>query len=62
MMQTYFFCYLLSGSLAVEGQQLVTGDAFTLPPEDVYRFSNLSCDLSILEVSLPGAFKTDVHT
>jgi len=54
------FSYVLSGSLAVEGQQLVTGDAFTLPPGDVYRFGNMSSDLSILEVSLPGVFKTKV--
>lgn len=54
------FSYVLSGSLTVEGQQLVTGDAFTLPPDAVYRYTNMNSDLSILEVSLPGLFKTKV--
>ncbi len=56
------FTYVLEGSLAVEGQKLVTGDAFTLPPDNVYRYTAISSDLSILEVSLPGAFETKIHT
>ena len=55
------FSYVLAGSVSIEGQQLVTGDAFTLPPADTYHYADISNDLSVLEVSLPGAFKTVVH-
>jgi len=55
------FSYVLAGTITVEGQQLLVGDAYTLPPHEVYQLSDFSADLSVLEVSLPGSFKTEIR-
>ena len=59
------FSFLLNGSmtLAAEGeamQELTTGDAFVIPPDLKYQFKNISADLELLEVALPGSFETVV--
>ena len=48
-------------TLAASGQpsnELTSGDAFVIPPDLSTEYSNLSKDLELLEVSLPGKFKT----
>lgn len=52
------FSYILSGSVRVDGQLLVAGDAFTLPPHEAHRISDLSEDVSVFEFSVPGLFET----
>lgn len=52
------FSYVLSGSVRVDRQLLVAGDAFTLPPNQDHQFGDLSDDVKILEVSVPGVFET----
>ena len=47
--------------LEAEGREsyvLERGDAFVMPPRERVRYSDRSEDLELLEVSLPGAFKT----
>ena len=39
---------------------LKSGDAFVIPPQMVTRYSNISDNLELLEVSLPGEFKTEI--
>ncbi len=56
------FNYVLAGSVTIQDQQLVAGDAFTLPPNERHHLCGFSDDLSILEVSLPGVFSTSVHS
>ncbi len=53
------FTFLMEGELMlrVEGQKeqsLKRGDAFVIPPNVTYHFSDWSKDLELLEVSLPG--------
>ncbi|MFK7859486.1 MAG: cupin domain-containing protein [Granulosicoccus sp.] len=55
---TVLFSYVLSGSVRVDQQLLVTGDAFTLPPGESRRIGDISEDIQILEVSVPGTFRT----
>jgi len=59
------FSFVLSGGMSVttDGQsyQLSAGDAFVLPPEQNARYGAYTPDLELLEVSLPGSFKTYVH-
>jgi len=50
------FNYVLAGSVRINKQLLVAGDAFTLPPGVAYTVGDISADLAMLEVSLPGAF------
>ena len=48
-------------TLTASGQpsnELTSGDAFVIPPDLLTEYSNLSEDLELLEVSLPGKFKT----
>ncbi|MBX2882102.1 MAG: cupin domain-containing protein [Granulosicoccus sp.] len=52
------FSYVLAGSVRINRQLLVAGDAFTLPPNEQYKVSDISDDVSILEMSVPGVFKT----
>jgi len=52
------FSYVLAGSVRIDQQLLVAGDAFTLPPNDSRRIGDISEDIQILEVSLPGVFRT----
>jgi len=44
-----------------DSQLLLKGDAFVVPPDLRYQISNVSDDLELLEVSLPGEFKTKIH-
>ena len=57
------FNFVMEGkmTLAASGQpsiELTSGDAFVIPPDLSTEYSNLSKDLELLEVSLPGKFKT----
>jgi mannose-6-phosphate isomerase-like protein (cupin superfamily) len=59
------FSFVLEGSLTLEGvgqpaQELKSGDAFVIPPKMKVRYLNPSDDIELLEVSLPGEFKTQV--
>jgi len=54
------FSYVLAGSIRLDRQLLVAGDAFTVPPGDAYKVSDISKDATILEVSIPGAFETQL--
>ena len=42
--------------------ELCSGDAFVIPPDILTEYSNVSKDLELLEVSLPGKFKTYYDT
>jgi len=59
------FSFVMAGelTLAAQGssQQLTAGDAFVIPPGQKTRYSEPSKDLELLEVSLPGAFKTHLE-
>ena len=60
------FTYVMSGGVTLEGegrdpQDLEQGDAFVIPPGMKSRLSNPSEDLQLLEVALPGNFKTTVE-
>jgi len=57
------FTFIMQGKmeLAADGHtahRMRKGDAFVIPPNLKHTFSNLSDDLELLEVSLPGKFKT----
>ncbi|MGH1575604.1 cupin domain-containing protein [Planktotalea sp.] len=57
------FTFVMDGTMTLEGegrdpQYLQAGDAFVIPPSMMTRYSDASEDLELLEVSLPGAFKT----
>lgn len=52
------FSFVLAGSVRLDKQLLVAGDAFTVPPDDVYKVSDISSDAALLEVSIPGTFET----
>lgn len=54
------FSYVVAGSVRINRQLLVAGDAFTLPPGENYSVGDISADLSLLELSLPGKFDTRV--
>lgn len=58
------FNFVMRGSLRLEAadtaQSLESGDAFVIPPGLKTRYSEPSADLEWLEVSLPGAFATEV--
>jgi quercetin dioxygenase-like cupin family protein len=52
-------------TLTAKGQQpneLTSGDAFVIPPELLTEYSNVSADLELLEVCLPGKFRTYYDT
>jgi len=56
---------VLEGSMILENDtnnifHLKSGDAFVIPPKMVTRYSNISDNLELLEVSLPGEFKTEI--
>lgn len=52
------FSYVLAGSVRVNRQLMVAGDAFVVPPKDEITLADWSDDLHVLEVSLPGTFRT----
>jgi quercetin dioxygenase-like cupin family protein len=59
------FNFVMSGEMTLEGEgkepfRLSGGDAFVIPPGLRTRFSAATQDLQLLEVSLPGSFKTDI--
>ena len=58
------FNFVMEGkmTLSADGQpthKLTAGDAFVIPPNLMTEYSNISKDLELLEVSLPGLFKTN---
>lgn len=57
------FTFVMEGSMTLEGEDrapypLQAGDAFVTPPSMLTRYSDASQDLELLEVSLPGTFRT----
>jgi quercetin dioxygenase-like cupin family protein len=57
------FTFVMEGTMTLEGEDrdpyhLDAGDAFVTPPSMMTRYSDASEDLELLEVSLPGAFRT----
>ncbi|MEX0340657.1 MAG: cupin domain-containing protein [Arenibacterium sp.] len=59
------FTFVMEGSVTLEGDgrephKLSAGDAFVIPPHMKTRLTAPSEDVELLEVSLPGAFNTDV--
>lgn len=59
------FTFVLEGRFLLDGgpsgaQTLTAGDAFVVPPGMKTAYRNCSKDLELLEVSLPGYFKTKV--
>jgi len=57
------FTFVLEGTMVLEGEAqaqhaLEAGDAFVVPPHMATRYRDLSDDIELLEVSLPGVFKT----
>jgi quercetin dioxygenase-like cupin family protein len=59
------FTFVMKGAMTLEGEgnepyRLSPGDAFVIPPGLATRYSEARPDLELLEVSLPGAFKTEV--
>jgi quercetin dioxygenase-like cupin family protein len=59
----FVFVFVLTGQLSfhIDGQMienLTDGDAFVLPENLSYTFTDWSNDLRLLEVSLPGTFST----
>ena len=58
------FSFVMAGRMTLEGEgqaphTLDKGDAFVIPPGMPVRYAAVSDDLEILEVSLPGVFKTE---
>ena len=61
------FNFVMEGqmTLTAKGQQpneLTSGDAFVIPPKLLTEYSNVSEDLELLEVCLPGKFRTYYDT
>ena len=59
------FTFVMSGSMTLEGDgkepyRLSPGDAFVIPPGMATRYFAPSEDLELLEVALPGSFRTIV--
>jgi quercetin dioxygenase-like cupin family protein len=57
------FNFVMSGQMTLEGTgkdpfRLSPGDAFVIPPGMATRYSDVTPDLELLEVSLPGSFVT----
>jgi quercetin dioxygenase-like cupin family protein len=60
------FTFVMHGTLTLEGEgrdpyPLEPGDAFVIPPSMKTRYADASDDIELLEVSLPGVFKTTVE-
>ena len=58
------FTFVMEGAMTLEGEgkepyRLEPGDAFVIPPGMATRYADPSGDLELLEVTLPGAFRTD---
>jgi len=57
------FTFVMDGTMMLEGEgrdpvALSAGDAFVIPPGMATRYADVSTDLELLEVSLPGVFGT----
>jgi len=57
------FNFVMEGTMTLEGEgkepySLVPGDAFVIPPIMKTKYTDISSDLELLEVSLPGKFDT----
>ncbi len=57
------FTFVMSGEMTLEGEgkapwRLTAGDAFVIPPGMATRYAETTANLQLLEVSLPGSFKT----
>ncbi|MDQ2094750.1 cupin domain-containing protein [Rhodalgimonas zhirmunskyi] len=60
------FTYVMQGAVTLEAegrptQALEKGDAFVIPKHMKTRLSAPAPDLQLLEVALPGSFKTETH-
>jgi len=60
------FTFVMEGTMTLEGDgqepaALEAGDAFVIPPGVKTRYAECSKDLELLEVSLPGEFRTTLH-
>jgi len=59
------FTFVMAGTMRLEGEgrdpyPLEPGDAFVIPPGMAVRYADPSGDLELLEVSLPGLFRTSL--
>lgn len=59
------FNFVMSGEMVLEGEgkdpyKLSPGDAFVVPPGMATRYADPSADLQLMEVTLPGRFKTEI--
>ncbi|MBI3671927.1 MAG: cupin domain-containing protein, partial [Rhizobiales bacterium] len=59
------FSFVMKGEMTLEGEgkepyRLAPGDAFVVPPGLATRYAGATPGLELLEVSLPGTFKTSV--
>jgi quercetin dioxygenase-like cupin family protein len=59
------FNFVMSGGMTLDGEgkepyRLSRGDAFVIPPGMATRYGDASPDFQLLEVALPGSFKTEV--
>lgn len=57
------FTFVMEGTMTLHGEgkdpfRLSPGDAFVVPPGMLTRYGDMSGDLELLEVSLPGGFET----
>jgi quercetin dioxygenase-like cupin family protein len=57
------FTFVMEGTMTLEGEgkdpyALAPGDAFVIPPGMATRYADVSDDLELLEVALPGDFTT----
>ena len=60
------FNFVMNGKMILESEgktssELAPGDAFVIPPSMKTRYTSCTNDLELLEVSLPGEFKTIVY-
>ncbi|SEF82360.1 Cupin domain protein [Jhaorihella thermophila] len=61
------FNYVMAGRVMLQGEgrtpfALEAGDAFVIPPGMATRLADPSDDLELLEVTLPGTFRTEVQS
>jgi len=57
------FTFVMDGTMTLHGEgkdpyRLEPGDAFVIPPGMATRYADMSDDIELLEVSLPGVFET----
>ncbi|MDU9003993.1 cupin [Sedimentitalea todarodis] len=61
------FAFVMEGRVTLQGEErdaydLMAGDAFVIPPGMNTRLADPSDDIELLEVALPGAFRTELET